>query len=172
VGRFKASFVKQFAGQELYSLLRRTQGEQPECIALVATAGGDTAAAQQPPEAGPGNCIGTLDVRLLDPSNPYTHSSWPDGVPAEAATSAAAAAAVGSSSTAGAAGTAAYVSNVVVAPVQRGRGLGRQLVAAGLAAAHEKWNAGLVYCHVETDNEVRRWPCLGPAWEWGEGGAD
>lgn len=25
VGRFKQSFVKQFAGQELYSLLRRTQ---------------------------------------------------------------------------------------------------------------------------------------------------
>lgn len=145
VGRFKASFVKQFAGQELYSLLRRTQGQQPECLAFVATRGGGSSSSSSV-AAGAGDCIGTLDVRLLDPGNLLTISSWPDGVPKDSG---------GEHPTAAAAAApSAYVSNVVVAPAQRGRRLGHALVAAGLAAAREQWGAVQVYCHVETDNEA------------------
>ncbi|KAL4428512.1 hypothetical protein ABPG75_002601 [Micractinium tetrahymenae] len=147
VGRFKQSFIKQFAGQELYALLRRTQGASPQCTALVASLEGSSlAGGPAGSEAGPGGCIGTLDVRLLDPSDPFASASWPDGVPLEPLTAAPAAAEAGAA--------AAYVSNVVVAPAQRGRGLGRRLVAAGLEAAQQRWGAAQVYCHVEVDNEA------------------
>lgn len=159
MGRFKQSFIKQFARQHLYSLLRQAG----ECVTLVANEGGpddgDAAAgpaaaeaAQPAPAAqraaaavaclaggdpqGPGSCLGTLDVRLLAPDATGFGSRWPDGVPADGPT------------------PTAYVSNVVVAASQRGRGLGRQLVAAGVALARQTWGARCMYCHVETDNEV------------------
>ncbi|EFN55246.1 hypothetical protein CHLNCDRAFT_134568 [Chlorella variabilis] len=143
VGRFKASFIKQFAGQELYALLRRTKGAQPLCVTLVATRGSPAAAAAAPAEApaarGAGGCLGTLDVRLLDGAvaafiDAYGGLRWPEGVPRGAA-------------------PAAYVSNVVVAEAQRGRGLGRGLVGAAAELARERWRAGKVYCHVEVGNE-------------------
>ncbi|PSC69874.1 ribosomal-alanine N-acetyltransferase [Micractinium conductrix] len=83
-------------------------------------------------------------------------SAWPDGVPrGSGATPVAATAACSTAAAAAAAeGPSAYVSNVVVAPAQRGRGLGRALLAAGLAAAGERWPVACVYCHVETDNEA------------------
>ena len=151
----------------MYSLLRRTQGEQAECLALVATLGDAVAAAAAaavPPEQGPGPVVGTLDVRLLHPSNPYAGSAWPDGVPrGSGATPVAATAACSTAAAAAAAeGPSAYVSNVVVAPAQRGRGLGRALLAAGLAAAGERWPVACVYCHVETDNEVGLRACWLP----------
>ena len=142
VGRFKTSFIKQFAEQELYSLLRRTSGA--ECVALVASrwaSGAPTAAAA----VGTGGCIGTLDVRLLDAGSIFA-GSWPEGVPREPAA------------------PAAYVSNVVVAENQRGQGLGRELVRAALLLVQKQWQAELAYCHVEVDNEVREhFDCLGPA---------
>lgn len=131
------------------------QGASPQCIALVAALeGGCAAGGAAGGSAGPGACIGTLDVRLLDPTAPFASAGWPEGVPLEAppstpASGAAAAAAAGRSP------AAAYISNVVVAPAQRGRGLGRRLVAAGLQAAAQQWGAVRVYCHVELDNEVR-----------------
>ena len=146
VGRFKTSFIKQFAEQELYSLLRRTSGA--ECVALVASrwAGGAPTAAAA---VGAGGCIGTLDVRLLDSGSIFA-GSWPEGVPREPAAA------------------AAYVSNVVVAENQRGQGLGRELVRAALLLVRQQWQAELAYCHVEVDNEVREaLACVGvamPCW--------
>ena len=139
VGRFKASFIKQFAEQELYSLLRRTSGA--ECVALVASRWGGSgapaaAAASAASAVGAGDCIGTLDVRLLDASSVFA-GSWPEGVPRDPAAA------------------AAYVSNVVVAERQRGQGLGRELVRAALLLVRRQWQAELAYCHVEVDNEVR-----------------
>ncbi|KAL4858962.1 N-(5'-phosphoribosyl)anthranilate isomerase 1 [Chlorella vulgaris] len=148
VGRFKASFVKQFAGQELYALLRRTKGPEPICVTLVATKAGASspaaaAAAAAAATAGPGNCLGTLDVRLLNEAVAASirtfGGSWPEGVPQPSECGGAA---------------AAYVSNVVVAAAQRGRGLGRQLVSAATELAQERWQAVHVYCHVEIDNEA------------------
>ncbi len=151
MGRFKASFIKQFAGQELYALLRRTKGSQPLCITLVACHSPSSTSpsyssssnnpGQQSAVRGAGGCLGTLDVRLLDHAlaayiDAYGGLRWPEGVPRGAP-------------------PAAYVSNVVVAEAQRGRGLGRGLVAAAAALAGERWRAGKVYCHVEVDNEVR-----------------
>lgn len=162
VGRFKASFIKQFAGQELYALLRRTKGAQPLCVTLVATRGSPAAAAAAPAEApaarGAGGCLGTLDVRLLDGAvaafiDAYGGLRWPEGVPRGAA-------------------PAAYVSNVVVAEAQRGRGLGRGLVGAAAELARERWRAGKVYCHVEVGNEVS-WveaACIGMCAGGGVGG--
>lgn len=161
MGRFKQSFIKQFAQQHFYSLLRQAG----ECVTLVATEGcpdeADQAAAaavstpqQQPAAAalsaqraaaaalaaggpqGPGSCLGTLDVRLLSPG---AGVRWPDGVPLDGPA------------------PAGYVSNVVVAATQRGRGLGRQLVAEGVALAQRSWGVRRLYCHVETDNEVGGW---------------
>lgn len=51
----------------------------------------------------------------------------------------------------------ADVSNVVVTPAQRGRGLGRALVAAAAALAADTWAVRRLYCHVEVDNEVGGW---------------
>lgn len=125
------------------------QGESPQCIALVATLEGSaTAGSAASSEAGPGPCIGTLDVRLLDPTDPFASAGWPDGVPLHEPSS------TPTQGAAAAGAAAAYISNVVVAPVQRGRGLGRRLVAAGLEAARQQWGAAQVYCHVELDNEV------------------
>ena len=143
-------------------VMHAAQGAAPQCIALVATLEGSGAAGGAAGgEAGPGPCIGTLDVRLLDPTDPFASAGWPDGVPllepsatpaSGASSSSAAAAAAGGK----AAAAAAYVSNVVVAPAQRGRGLGRALVSAGLEAARQQWGVGQLYCHVELDNEVGR----------------
>lgn len=159
MGRFKQSFIKQFAQQHFYSLLRQAG----ECVTLVASEGGpedsDAAAAagdapqHQPAAAaaaqraaaaalaaggpqGPGSCLGTLDVRLLAPEAAGYGSRWPDGIPLDGPT------------------PAGYVSNVVVSAAQRGRGLGRQLVAEGVALAQRSWGVRCLYCHVETDNEV------------------
>lgn len=150
MGRFKASFIKQFAGQHLYALQQQTGGPEPQCMTLVATLHTDAAtaaaalaAAATAASAGPGNCIGTLDVRLLDPGR-VMNARWPDGVPPEQP------------------GAAGYLSNVVVTPAQRGHGLGRQLVAAAAALAQDTWAVQRLYCHVETDNKVGGWagdPC-------------
>lgn len=159
VGRFKQSFIKQFAQQHFYSLLRQAG----ECVTLVAAergpdecaqeaaAAADTAAPQPAAAAaqraaaaalaaggpqGPGSCLGTLDVRLLAPEAAGYAGRWPDGVPLDGPA------------------PSGYVSNVVVAAAQRGRGLGRQLVAEGVALARQSWGVRCLYCHVETDNEV------------------
>lgn len=148
MGRFKASFVKQFAGQEFYSLLRRTRGSDPLCLTLVAAerpadvTNGAAPSKAEGPVIGPGSCLGTLDVRVLSEAAAAQMEAmggrWPDSVPRQP--------------TGGPA--AAYISNVVVAPSRRGRGLGRALVSAATALAQERWGAAQLYCHVERDNQV------------------
>lgn len=83
VGRFKGSFIKQYAEQHLYALKKQHAGDAPLCVTLVATQQDEAAEGAAPPPAaqqGAGSCVGTLDVRLLDPER-VMGARWPDGVP-------------------------------------------------------------------------------------------
>lgn len=125
-GRFTESFKRQFAEQELSSLMVRTSntlrplgpGSRQPCLCLVAV------------EAASGDVVGCVDVR---PPKQVT-GCLPKGVPND--------------------DLAAYMLNVVVAEDSRERGLGTQLIGAACKVVVDRWGGQRMFTHVDAQNDV------------------